>query len=78
MNSIDERNQVVVVTTDDASSALPEILTVAEAAKLLRIGRNTCYEMARLKKIPSIVLGRRVLVPKRALMKLLGCEGWAS
>jgi excisionase family DNA binding protein len=47
------------------------ILTPTETAKLLRIGRGTAYEQIRLGTIPSIRLGRRILIPKAALMKML-------
>ena len=49
-----------------------ELLTVAEAAEILGIGRTTAYEAARRVEIPSLRLGRRVLVPKRTLSRLLG------
>lgn len=47
------------------------VLTPAETAKLLRIGRGTVYEQIRLGVIPSIRMGRRILVPKAPLMKML-------
>jgi len=47
------------------------VLTPVETAKLLRIGRGTVYEQIRLGVIPSIRFGRRILVPKSALMKML-------
>ena len=49
----------------------PLVLTPTETAKLLRIGRGTAYEQIRLGVIPSIKMGRRILVPKAALMKML-------
>lgn len=48
------------------------VLTPIETAKLLRIGRGTVYEQIRIGVIPSIRMGRRILVPKIALMKMLG------
>lgn len=50
---------------------LPLVLTVAEAARLLRVGRSTAYEMANRGDIPVIKLGRRLLVPREALLKML-------
>lgn len=47
------------------------VLTPTETAKLLRIGRGTVYEQIRLGVIPNIRLGRRILVPRAALMKML-------
>jgi excisionase family DNA binding protein len=51
---------------------LPDVLTVAETASILRISRNAAYEAIRRKEIPSLRVGRRLLVPKRDLAKLLG------
>jgi excisionase family DNA binding protein len=45
--------------------------SVEEAAKLLGIGRNLCYEKVRTGEIPALKIGRRILVPKVALDKLL-------
>ena len=47
------------------------MLTPVETAKLLRIGRGTVYEQIRLGVIPSIRIGRRILVPKAPLMRML-------
>ncbi len=47
------------------------ILTAVEAAKLLRIGRATCYEQIRLGVIPSVRIGKRIIIPRAALMKKL-------
>lgn len=46
-------------------------LTVEEAAKVLGIGRNLCYERVKTGEIPAIRIGRRLLIPRRALEKLL-------
>ena len=46
-------------------------LTIEEAAKLLGIGRNLCYDRVKTGEIPVIKIGRRLLVPRRALEKLL-------
>lgn len=47
------------------------VLTPTEAARLLRIGRGTAYEQIRCGVIPSIRMGRRILVPRAALLKML-------
>ncbi len=46
-------------------------LTVEETAKLLGIGRQLAYERVKTGEIPVIRVGRRLLVPRRALEKLL-------
>lgn len=54
-----------------------EVLTVEEAASLLRIGRANAYEAARRWRatgregLPVIQMGRRLLVPRAALERLL-------
>lgn len=46
-------------------------LTVSEAAVVLGVSRSTAYELARTGEIPSLRLGRRVVVPATALRSLL-------
>ncbi|MBN2462363.1 MAG: helix-turn-helix domain-containing protein [Dehalococcoidia bacterium] len=46
-------------------------VTVCEAARLLGISRGLAYELARCGKLPVVRFGRRILVPKRALEKML-------
>jgi excisionase family DNA binding protein len=45
--------------------------TIQEAAKVLGIGRDQAYTAARLGQIPTIKIGRRLLVPVPALEKML-------
>ena len=47
------------------------VLTIQEAAEILRIGRSAAYEAARTGELPVIQFGRRKLVPRAALEKLL-------
>jgi excisionase family DNA binding protein len=51
-------------------------LTVTEAAELLGIGRSAAYEAARRGEIPTIRVGRRILIPRAALDRFL--EGPAT
>ena len=46
--------------------------TITEAAKLLGISPTTAYEAARRGELPVRVIGRRMLVPRVALLRLLG------
>ncbi len=48
-----------------------QTLTVPEAAKALGIGRSAAYEAARTGQIPTIRIGKRILVPIAALERLL-------
>lgn len=43
------------------------VLTISEAAALLRISRGLAYELARRNELPVMRLGRRVMVSRRAL-----------
>lgn len=61
--------------------AAPDVLTVEEAAHILRIGRNSAYALARRwlasdgkEGLPAVRLGRNVRIPRPALEQLLGCE----
>jgi excisionase family DNA binding protein len=46
--------------------------TVTEAARLLGISRASAYEAAHRGELPVRVIGRRLLVPRVALLRLLG------
>lgn len=57
---------------------LPDVLTIEEAATLLRIGRTSAYALARRWRatggregLPNIELGRQLRVPGVALRRLL-------
>lgn len=45
--------------------------SVPEAGKILGIGRSAAYEAARTREIPTIRIGKRILVPVAALERLL-------
>ena len=45
--------------------------TITEAAQLLGISRATAYEAAHRGELPVRVIGRRMLVPRIALLRLL-------
>jgi len=47
------------------------VFTVEEAAQLLGISRSFAYEAVQKGEIPSMRIGRRILVPKAALDRLL-------
>ena len=51
---------------------LPDVLTPAETAHVLRLGRNTTYELIRSGKLRHVKVGRRLLVPKSAVLQFLG------
>ena len=53
------------------------VYTVEEAGKLLGIGRSAAYEAARSGELPVIRIGRRWLVSKQALDRMLSEAGKA-
>ena len=52
----------------------PLTLTIEQAARLLGLGRSAAYEAARCGQLPVVRFGRRLLVPRAALMRLLGVD----
>ncbi len=48
--------------------------TVEEAAEMLGISRTFAYEAVRRGELPAIRIGRRLLVPRAALVRLLAPE----
>ena len=51
---------------------LPPTLTVEEAGSLLGISRRSAYRAASTGELPTLRLGRRLLVPTARLLVLLG------
>jgi excisionase family DNA binding protein len=56
------------MTIDD----LPDVLTIDETARLLRISRGLAFAAARRGDIPAVRVGRRLLVPRARLLTWLG------
>jgi excisionase family DNA binding protein len=46
-------------------------LTIPEAAKVLGISRGTAYALINQGVIPALRLGRRLIVPRDALLRML-------
>ena len=51
-------------------------VSVAEAAKMLGIGRTMAYRCVRSGELPSVTLGGRILVPLSALERLV--DSWEA
>lgn len=58
-----------------AGNKRKRVLTVGEAAKELRLSRNATYEACASGQIPSIRIGRRILIPKEAFERMLSEPG---
>jgi excisionase family DNA binding protein len=76
-----QRAELRVVTGRLALNELPEVLTVEEAASVLRISRGAAYELARQWResggrhgLPVVTLGRSLRVPREALRRLLDVD----
>ena len=56
-----------------ATATEPErqTLTIPEAAKVLGIGRASAYSAVRRGELPVIRIGKRVVVPRAALERML-------
>lgn len=60
-------------------SELPPTLSVDEAGEMLGISRRSAYRAAARGEIPTLRLGRRLLVPTPRLLALLGAaDGHAA
>ena len=53
---------------------LPFTLDMRQTATMLHLSLNGCYEAARRGEIPTLRIGRRLVVPTQALLSLLGCS----
>jgi excisionase family DNA binding protein len=67
-----KRNGVKTMSrTSPENQPEDRVKTVDEVASLLRISRGAAYEAAKRKEIPTIRIGRRLLVPSDALERML-------
>lgn len=69
-------SKVVFMTSGHDNSQAAERLTftVEEVASILGISRNSAYEAVRRGEIPTIRLGRRILIPRSRLEDLLASQ----
>jgi excisionase family DNA binding protein len=63
-----ERGGMVSIMTE------PLTITIPEAAKLLGISRGAAYAAAAERTLPVLRIGRRLLVPRAALDRLLDID----
>lgn len=61
-----------MTTQHETKGGTKRVLTVEEAAEALRISRSAAYAAVRSGVIPSLRVGRRLLVPAAGLARLLG------
>ena len=66
------RDDVLMTSrTEHSQSSHRLTYTVEEAAHLIGISRNSAYEAVRRGEIPTIRIGRRILIPRTRLEDLL-------
>ena len=63
---------MTATTTAGTATELPATLTIPEAAQLLGVSRSAGYRAATRGEIPTIRIGRRLLVPTARLYAMLG------
>lgn len=51
--------------------SLPLLLIVGEMASVLRIGRNSAYQLVKDGNIQSIHVGRSIRIPRNALIQFM-------
>jgi excisionase family DNA binding protein len=72
------RSQTPGVRADSDDERLVDndrlVFTVAEAAYLINVSRAFAYELVARGELPSIRLGRRIVIPRIGLQKLLDSE----
>jgi excisionase family DNA binding protein len=47
------------------------VLTVSEAASVLRLSRAFTYELVARGQLPSVRLGRRIMIPRAGIQRIL-------
>lgn len=52
----------------------PDVLTVVELARVLRIGENAAYDLVNRHAIASLKIGRKHLIPKQYLIDFLNSK----
>ena len=71
------RPEQLKLSVTDGDYGQPEealLLTVKEAAALMRIGRDTAYALVADGRIPSVRLGRHIRIPRASLIAHLQRE----
>ena len=48
-----------------------DVVTVGELADMLKIGRNTAYELIRSGNIPSVKVRHQIRIPKQEIIKYI-------
>ena len=65
-----------ICPANDEQPAPDAVLDVEDVARLLRVGRNTVYELVGRNEIPSRRLGKQIRFSRAAIMRWL--DPWSS
>ncbi len=60
-----------MVTNETLFPDYGEVVTVPELAKMLRVGRNTAYDLVGTGKVRSVKVGKQIRIPKLCVMDFL-------
>lgn len=52
-------------------SEYQDIITIPELQKMLHIGRNSAYDLVKTRKIKSISVGKKIIIPKCCVIDYL-------
>jgi excisionase family DNA binding protein len=63
--------QTTVQTMSPPSKAEPLVVSILEAARLLGLRHSTIWAMLFRRRIPSVRMGRRVLIPMEVIRKIV-------
>ncbi|HTR55603.1 MAG TPA: helix-turn-helix domain-containing protein, partial [Kofleriaceae bacterium] len=72
MTSLAVANERELVTLPVCPANDEQVLDVEETARMLRVGRNTIYELVGRNEIPHRRLGKQIRFSRDALMSWLG------
>lgn len=53
---------------------IPDVLTISDLQKVLRIGRNTAYRLVNTKEIRSIRIGRNIRIPREYVIEFVNIQ----
>ena len=53
----------------------PDVVTPEDIPKMLRIGRNSVYDLLKQGKIKSLRVGKKYLIPKTSVINFLQTAG---
>ena len=56
---------------EDMFQSYADVVTVPELAKMLRIGRNTAYDLVNSGRVQSIKVGNQIRIPRSCVIEFL-------